>query len=100
MIAQFGGDWAALLAKHSKHVFPLKQEFRASYVILFSILGQPSRSALPSHHFTGTLPDFTLQFQIETDASEGGVGAVLMQRGHPLTCISKSLGPKSRGLST
>jgi hypothetical protein len=36
------------------------------------------------------LPDFTLQFQIETDASEGGIGVVLMQRGHPLAYISKA----------
>jgi hypothetical protein len=46
------------------------------------------------------LPDFSKPFSIETDASGCGVGAVLMQQGHPLAFISKALGPKSQGLST
>jgi hypothetical protein len=46
------------------------------------------------------LPDFIKPFIIETDASEMGVGAVLMQGGHPLAFLSKDLGPKSKGLST
>ncbi|CAO2169811.1 unnamed protein product [Urochloa humidicola] len=46
------------------------------------------------------LPDFSKTFAIETDASGTGVGAVLLQDGHPLAYISKALGPKSQGLST
>lgn len=46
------------------------------------------------------LPDFSLPFHIETDASAIGVGVVLMQQGHPLAFISKALGPKNQGLST
>ena len=42
-----------------------------------------------------SLPDFTKPFCIETDASGTGVGAVLMQNGHPLAYLSKALGPKS-----
>lgn len=45
------------------------------------------------------LPDFNAQFVVETDASDTGIGAVLSQRGHPLAFVSRSLGPRNRGLS-
>ncbi|KAE9606341.1 putative nucleotidyltransferase, Ribonuclease H [Lupinus albus] len=40
------------------------------------------------------LPDFTQDFIIETNASMCGIGAVLMQEGHPIAFFSKKLGPK------
>lgn len=40
------------------------------------------------------LPDLTKTFQIETDASNEGIGAVLIQEGHPIADISKTLSPK------
>lgn len=43
-------------------------------------------------------PDFNKQFTIETDASDKGIGAVLLQEGHPIAYISKALGPKNMGL--
>jgi hypothetical protein len=46
------------------------------------------------------LPNFSRPFIIETGACDDGMGAVLMQDGHPLAFLSKALGPKSRGLST
>lgn len=45
------------------------------------------------------LPDFSKQFVVETDACDTGVGAVLMQDGHPLAYVSKSLGPRNQTLS-
>jgi predicted amidophosphoribosyltransferase len=46
------------------------------------------------------LPDFTKGFQIETDASATGIGAVLSQNSHPIAYISKALGPKAQAMST
>jgi hypothetical protein len=46
------------------------------------------------------LPDFSQPFVIVTDACDKGVGAVLMQQGHPIAYLSKGLGPKNAALST
>lgn len=45
------------------------------------------------------LLNFTQPFHVETDASGNGVGAVLMQKGHPLAFLSKPLSLRNRGLS-
>ena len=45
------------------------------------------------------LPDYSQEFVIETDASNTGIGAVLMQGGHPLAYISKALSLRHQGLS-
>lgn len=42
------------------------------------------------------LPDFSKQFVVETDASDKGVRAVLMQQGHPIAYLSKALSKKSQ----
>jgi hypothetical protein len=46
------------------------------------------------------LPNFDKPFVVETDASDRGIGAVLMQDHHPLAYLSRALGPRLRGLST
>lgn len=39
------------------------------------------------------------EFVVQTDASDKGIGAVLMQEGHPLAYLSKALGPRAQGLN-
>ena len=46
------------------------------------------------------LPDFELPFVVETEASDLGIGVVLLQEGHPLAYFSKKLGPRRRLAST
>lgn len=46
------------------------------------------------------LPNSKLPFTVKTDASKRGVGAVLMQQGHPLAYLSKALGPTAQTMST
>ncbi|CAH9095864.1 unnamed protein product [Cuscuta epithymum] len=46
------------------------------------------------------LPNFSLKFVVETDASNVGIGAVLMQQDHPISYFSKKIGPKLQTAST
>lgn len=78
-----------LLKKHSLFVWTPDQQ--AAFDALKSALSSAPILAMP---------DFSKPFAIETDACSNGIGAVLLQQGHPLAYISKTLGPKTAGLST
>jgi hypothetical protein len=47
-----------------------------------------------------SIPDFGKQFIIEIDASDMGMGAVLMLDGHPVSFLSKAFFPKNQALTT
>ncbi|XP_049353866.1 uncharacterized protein LOC125818385 [Solanum verrucosum] len=45
------------------------------------------------------MPDYSKPFVVETDASRKGIGVVLMQQGHPIAYISRSLAPRHQAMS-
>lgn len=46
------------------------------------------------------LPDFSKAFVLETDACNTGIGAVLMQEGHPVAFLSQALNTRNQARST
>ena len=82
---------------------PLTELLRKGAIFVWTELQEQAFSALKQALTSApvlALPDFSKQFSVETDASGTGIGAVLMQGGHPLAYLSRALGPRSRGLST
>ncbi|GKV13501.1 hypothetical protein SLEP1_g24501 [Rubroshorea leprosula] len=45
------------------------------------------------------LPDFSKEFVVKTDASNVGIGAILLQQGHPIAFINKALSLRHQSLS-
>jgi hypothetical protein len=82
---------------------PLTELLRKNTLFRWTSTQEESFQALKSALISApvlALPNFSKTFCIETDASASGIGAVLLQEGHPLAFFSKALGPRSRGLST
>ena len=46
------------------------------------------------------MPDFSLPFELEIDASNYAIGAILMQQNHPITFFNKKMGTKMCEAST
>jgi len=82
---------------------PLSDLLKKNTIFVWTVDHQAAfdalKTALSSAPVLAT-PDFSKPFCLETDACANGIGAVLMQSGHPLAFISKPLGPKTAGLST
>lgn len=82
---------------------PLTELLRKNTIFSWTSIHEQSFKALKSALCSVpvlALPDFTKPFSIETEACVSGIGVVLAQEGHPLAFISKSLGPRTSGLST
>lgn len=78
------GDNGKIGANHSKKVkLELTNEQRKSFEKL--------RNILESEDVMLAYPDFTQPFDLTTDASGSGLGAVLSQKSHPITMISRTL---------
>jgi hypothetical protein len=73
-----------------KGAMELNEETAQAFTLLKGLMTSASVLALPN---------FNKLFVVETDTSKAGIGAVLMQEGHLIAFISKSLGPKQQSLS-
>lgn len=78
-----------LLKKHSLFIWPSVHE--DAFIALKSAL-----SSAPVLQ----LPNFSLPFELETDASASGIGDILSQQGNHIAFVSKALSMKNQGLST
>jgi hypothetical protein len=82
---------------------PLTQLLKKGVPFLWTDQAQEAFQLLKQALLQGpvlTVPDFSKEFTIETDASDVGFGAVLMQEGHPIAYFSKPISGRNRALST
>lgn len=82
---------------------PLTELLKKGVVFRWTPTHEESFQALKTALTTApvlALPNFAKPFVVETDASDGGIGAVLMQDQRPIAFLSQTLGPRLRMLST
>lgn len=75
---------------------PLTDLVKKGALFLWMYVHSEAFAALKSALVTApvlSLPNFDKPFQLQTDASDAGIGAVLLQEGHPLAFVSKALAP-------
>lgn len=73
-----------------KDAFRWNDKAQEAFEVLKSKMARPPVLALPN---------FSKSFTVETDASAQGMGAVLLQEGHPIAFLSKAFSPKNALLS-
>lgn len=82
---------------------PLTELLKKGVVFWWTFAHEESFQALKTALTTApvlALPNFAKTFVVETDASDGCIGAVLMQDQHPIAFLSQTLDPKLCALST
>jgi hypothetical protein len=90
-VKNYGAISKPLTQLLKKDAFAWKEDAISAFNNLKQAMTQPPVLSLPNLNKT---------FVVETDASGSGIGVVLMQEGHPISFISKSLGPQQQALST
>ena len=103
MILGFAGYYRKFIKNFGIICRPLTDLLKKHTVFVWGELEQASLDAPNQALITApalALPNFELVFEIETDASNKGIGAVLLQNKHPLAFLSKAYGPRTSALST
>lgn len=89
-VANYGTICRPLIDLRKKHAFKWNQEAELAFSALKSAMSSTPVLALP---------DYTKEFVVETDGSQGGIGVVLMHSGKPIVYFSEVLAQKHRGKS-
>ena len=96
------GYYRRFIAKYSQLAAPLTELLRKDAFIWTPVATQAFQKLQEALTQTPVLqlPDFSLPFVVQTDASGTGVGAVLLQNGHPIAYFSKQMTPRLQAAST